>query len=118
MEGIPIAPQSTPGPERDVEENRLVAALGWIWVFSVVILLIKKDSPFVQFHARQGFVLFLVHLVLWMALVVLLGQLFWPLRQILNLVYFVVIVVGFVQAVRGKWWQIPVIGSIAPKVKV
>lgn len=117
MEGISIAPPATPESPRDVEANRLVAGLGWIWVLSVVILLVKKDSAFVQFHARQGFVLFLVHLVLWMVLIILFGQSSWALRQLLNLAYFLVIVVGFAQAVRGKWWQVPILGAVAPNVR-
>ncbi|TSC61664.1 MAG: hypothetical protein G01um1014106_718 [Parcubacteria group bacterium Gr01-1014_106] len=113
------SPQQPPSTlaSADVEQNRFVAALSWLWVLSIVILLIKKDSPYVQFHARQGFLVFLIGMILWVVFAFL-GPFGWFFQWVLQTVLFVVIVVGFVQALRGKWWTIPVIGSLAPKIKL
>lgn len=117
MEGTGIAPPPpTPAQERDVGENRLVAALGWLWALSVVILLVRKDSPFVQFHARQGFLLFVVSAFLWFVLGVLFGSAAWGLQWLLQLLVFVIIVVGFVQALRGRRWEMPLLGKHAAKI--
>lgn len=113
----PDMPPSSPAPSRDVEENRLVAAISWIWVISVIVLLVKKDSPFVQFHARQGFVLFIASILAWLLLGAF-GQFAWFLRQVLNLAVFVAIVVGFLQAIRGQWWSLPFLGQLGPKVRL
>lgn len=102
---------------KDADQNRLVAALSWLWVLSAIILLVKKDSPFVQFHARQGFVVFLASIILWI-LFGILGPFAWALQQLLQLAVFVVIVMGFVQALRGRWWTLPVLGTLAPKVRL
>lgn len=112
-----VPPAAPAPPSRDVEENRLVAALSWIWVLSVIILLTKKDSPYVQHHARQGFVLFVASILVWIVLGVL-GPLAWFLRQLLNLAVFVIIVVGFTQAIRGQWWKLPVLGQFGPKIRL
>ena len=102
---------------KDIDENRLIAALGWLWVLSVVILLVKKDSPFAQFHARQGFTLFIVSIFLWLVFGIF-GTLAWVLQWLLELLVFVIIVVGFVQALRGRWWVLPILGPLAPKVRI
>lgn len=117
MEEAVPGPPPAPSPTRDVEENRLVAGLAWLWVLSVIVLLVKKDSPYVQHHARQGFVLFLASIIVWIALGIF-GAFALYLRQLLNFAVFVLIVVGFVQAVRGKWWVLPVLGPLAPKIRL
>jgi len=50
--------KKNPLNDKDVQDNKIMAALSYIWIVSVLMLLMKKDSPFVQQHARQGFVLF------------------------------------------------------------
>lgn len=112
--------KSAPPPTastKDVEENRLVAALAWLWVLSLIILLLKRDSPYVQFHARQGLVLFVASILLWIALS-LLGPFAFFLHQTLNFLIFVVSIVGFVQALRGQWWTLPVLGPLAAKIRL
>lgn len=116
MEDFPIAPSPDPST-RDVEENRLAAALGWVWVLSFIVLLVKRESPFVQFHARQGTVLFLASLLLWVALGVF-GRSAWVFRELLKLGTFVLITIGFVQALRGKHWALPVLGSLASALRL
>jgi uncharacterized membrane protein len=49
----------------DVEENKDLAALSYAWIMAVVLLLFKKHSPFVHFHAKQGTVLFILSVIVW-----------------------------------------------------
>lgn len=101
----------------DVEQNRLVAALSWLWVLSVVILLMKKDSPYVQFHARQSFLVFVLSMLLWVVFAFF-GPFRWFFQWLLQAGVFVLVVVGFVQALRGRWWTVPLIGPLAPKLRL
>lgn len=117
MEVVHAQPPAGVTHSKDVDQNRLVAALAWLWVLSAIILLVKKDSPFVQFHARQGFVVFLLSIVLWI-LFGIIGPFAWPLQQLLKFAVFLMIVAGFIQALRGRWWTLPVLGSLAPKVRL
>lgn len=110
-------PSASAVSSSDVEKNRLAAALAWLWVLSVVMLLVKKDSPYVQFHARQSFLLFVLSILLWLVLSFL-GPFAWFLQWLLRVVVFVVIVIGFLQALRGRWWKLPIIGRFAPNVRV
>lgn len=117
MEEVHAQPPRGNTNSKDVDQNRLVAALSWLWVLSAIILLVKKDSPFVQFHARQGFLVFLASIILWI-LFGILGPLAWVPQQLLHIAVFLVVVFGFVQALRGRWWTLPVLGPLASKVRL
>ncbi len=91
------------------QDEKLLAALSYLWLLSIVILLIKRNSSFVQFHARQGLVLCIVSVVAW----------FLPILNIfLNLAIFVVIVLGFIQALNGARWRMPVVADLAEKIRL
>ena len=103
------APASTGG-----SDDNLIAAVSYLWVLSIIILLVKKDSEYVTFHARQGCLLFAASI----ALVVLsyfpfVGYLF----GIAQLVIVVAVIVGFIQAYSGKKYKMPLIGDYAEKIK-
>ncbi len=102
----PTAPQ---GGDKDVEENKVLAAISYLWIVSLIILLVKKESPFAKFHAKQGLILWIISIILW----------FIPyVGWILNLVILVFIIIGFVQAIGGKWWKVPGVGQLAAKIKL
>jgi uncharacterized membrane protein len=87
--------------EADVKENSFVAAIGYISILFLIPLLLKKDSPFAQFHAKQGLYLFVIFFV---------GQVvFWfPIFGWgLALFVFLVNVYAFFQALSGNAWEVP-----------
>jgi uncharacterized membrane protein len=108
-----MAEQTTPAQPApmsggsDVEKNKGLAALSYLWILSLVMLLVKKDSPFVQFHAKQAFILFIASVIL--GFIPVIGWL-------LNIVIMVLAIVGIVTALQGKWWKIPGISSLAEKI--
>lgn len=90
------------------QDEKLFGALSYLWVVSIIILIVKKDSEFVKFHARQGLVIFLVSVVLgWIPV---LG---WP---ILDIILIIAIVAGIMKALAGEMWEVPVIGPLAKKI--
>ncbi len=94
---------------KDVQDNKAIAALSYIWILSVVFLFIKKDSPFVQFHAKQGVVIFAASFIL--NFIPVIGWL-------LNIVLFVLAIMGLIGAWQGKLTKLPVISSLAEKIKL
>jgi len=53
---------STPkqyGPEHE----RYTAALSYVWILCLYPLLFRKDSAFIQFHAKQGVALFVLEIL-------------------------------------------------------
>lgn len=110
-------------------EDKIFAALGYISILFVVPLILKHDSDYVYFHARQGLVLFLAEVVIWFALFMLesfvvalaprstlniigmLGDLAW-------LLFVAVSLIGIYFAALGKKWEMPLLGKIAKGINI
>lgn len=103
-------------PVNDVEENKLIAAIGYFGILCLVPLILKKDSPFAQFHGKQGLVLLIALVLLWAVNVVpVLGQLAWLAGSLAG---FCLMILGAVNAYNGKLWEMPVLGGFAKKIKL
>lgn len=92
--------------KKDLEANKDVAALSYIWILSIFLYFLKKDSPFVRFHARQGIVLFILSIIVW--LIPFLGA-------FLELVVLGLAILGFLAAAQGQWKELPIISLLAKK---
>lgn len=94
---------------KDVEENKLIAALAYLWILCFVPLLLKKDSKFAYEHGKQGLVMFIVGLlgmfIFWIPLI---GWLLWLAVVILN-------IVAIIKALQGEFWEIPLFGQFRNK---
>lgn len=108
-----VPPVSQNGaPDKDIEDNALVAALSYLGVLVAVPLFLKRESPYCQFHAKQGLVL----LVMW-----ILGSfVFWfpIIGWGLAIAVFVLNVIAFIKALQGQKWEMPVLGDIAKKINI
>ena len=112
--------------ERPSEPDRWVAAVGYLFIMCFFALWKGKDSPFVRFHARQAFLLFLSEIVAFVVLVIIdktigrlpfLGLLIVVLLQIaVYLVALILSVMGFVKALFGERWEMPFFGPYSEKV--
>jgi len=103
-------PQQPAGVDKDVQDNKLIAALAYLWIISIIVLLVKKDSKFAQFHAKQGLVLFLGSIIA--GFIPFLGWF------ILNPIIGIVALIGLIQALMGKYWKIPLVSDLAEKIKL
>lgn len=89
---------------QDVADNKDLAALSYVWVLSLVVLFAKRESPFVQFHARQGAVLFGLSLVVWAMPFV---------GKVAELLVLALCIIGFLHAAQSEWREIPIIGPLS-----
>lgn len=85
----------------DIDQNKLAAAGSYFWCFSVIFLFARRDSAYVQFHAKQATLLFVLSVIFWLV----------PYLYILNILVFAAMAVGFITAVQGEYYGIPVIAS-------
>ena len=83
---------------KDVEANKVIAALSYISVLVFIPLLTKKDSAFCQAHAKQGLVMFIASIIL--SFIPFVG---WAVMSVL----LVVDIIALVNALMGKLWKIP-----------
>ena len=109
------ASESTPAPAQKAGgDDNLIAAVSYLWVLSIIILLVKKDSEYVRFHARQGVVLFVISVAVGI-IGIPLFFLFW-LVWLIDLVILVAVVIGFIKALGGEKYKLPVVGDLAEKI--
>ena len=122
--------QATTATQKDIDENKLMAVLSYIGVLVLIPLLAKKDSPYAQFHAKQGLVLLISGVILgvvstitgFVALIPIIG---WIVGLLVGLAIFVAgialfifVIMGIINALSGKMNQLPVIGQYADKINI
>ena len=62
MPDTPVATETPP--------NRgVMIVLAYLWLLALVPLLVEKNDPEVQWHAKHGIVLMIAELILWLAIV-------------------------------------------------
>lgn len=96
---------------KKVNNKNGLAALSYVWILCLIPLLGSKDE-FVKFHAKQGFVLFLIELVL-----ILVGWI--PLvGWLASLIVVLVAIIGIIKALNGERWEIPYVYNLSKKIKI
>ena len=72
---------------KDVADNKVLAAIGYLGILCFVPLLLKRDSQFCQFHGKQALVLFIAEVVVsFVNIIPILGQLIWMVGSLVFLV--------------------------------
>lgn len=109
--------ESLPGIEKPKDNERILAALSYVWIISLIAIFLKRDSSFVQFHAWQGLVLFLcISLFKTFLVTPLIGY-----NGFLTLAFqilFAVLMVGpALMAYAGRWIKIPLIHSLSQSLR-
>ena len=84
--------------------DRIWAAAGYLWAFSIVVLLVNKKK-FVHAHAKQGLLLFFGMCIIFIPII---G---WMVGWIASLVSLILAVVGIIKAWNGEEWKVPFIGE-------
>jgi uncharacterized membrane protein len=106
--------------DREVEEGIVWAIIGYIGILFLVPLLAKKDNKFALYHAKQGLVLFIADIIVWVVAFILMFIPFigWLIGAILWILLLVLFIIGIVNAATGKYKALPIIGGIAEKWKI
>lgn len=91
---------SSGGPS---QEQKIWGVAAYLWVLSLVVLVARKNDPYVRFHANQGVLL----LALWVVFL---------LMPPLQIAVILIALVGIFKAFQGEEWEIPVIGMYAAKL--
>ena len=96
---------------QDSQEHRVTAALAYVLLLFLVPMG-KKDSPFCQFHAKQGIVLFVTWIVVsFFAWIPFIGWAAWVSLLVIN-------IMAIVKTLNGESWELPVIGKYAKQIKL
>lgn len=99
--------------QEDIDKNKVVGLIGYIWILFLVPLLAAKDSPYAKFHANQGLVLFLCSTGFSICMGIIVAIIpFLYFLNIIGIAFFVLMILGIVYTASGKAVELPVIGKI------
>lgn len=102
-----------PGSEADqILEGKIFAVLSYLSILCIIPLVWKKENPFVLRHGKQGLVIFLGEVAVFIIHIVL-GD--WILRLGI-FVFGVISFIGIVAALKGRHIDLPVVSGIAQKI--
>ena len=96
-----------------LDQHKLLSTLAYLSILIVVPFLMAKDDPTVKFHIKQGLVLVIIELIVWVLGMSMFGWQIWPLLQLINLGTFVLAIIGIVNVVQGNQKELPLVGGLA-----
>lgn len=103
-------------------QERLLAVLGYVGFLFIIPVKAKRDSMFVQFHARQGGVLFglwfLLVFVLFLVLLItgsggILANILLGIMMVATFAYIVMALIGILKVLLGERYRMPVVADVA-----
>lgn len=97
-------------------QTRLASAVGYVGVLFLIPLFFFKESPFAQYHGKQGLILFIAWAV--NSVIMIIPVLGWLVSFFGSIALFIISVIAFLKAYSGEEWELPYIGKYAKKVKI
>ncbi len=104
----------------DIEKNKVMAILSYIWLLVLIPIFCAKDSPFAKYHANQGLVLAIVETAYGIVMTILgfilspikLGFIVTILSSLGGIVFLALTVIGIINVINGRAKEIPIIGGV------
>lgn len=93
-----------------------LAVLSYLSFFCLIPLFSSKKDEFLKFHVQQGFVLFVLEILLgFVSLIPILGFIVWVFGGLFCLI---LSILGIINVVKGKKEELPVVGRYAKMIKI
>jgi uncharacterized membrane protein len=106
-----------PEVNKEIDDGKLWAFIGYWWILFLVPLLGKKENKFALFHGKQGMVLFVFAVLVWLlSYIPVIG--WFIIGPIGSIIWIILAIIGMVKSLQGKYWKMPVLGDIAEKIKI
>ncbi len=99
--------------QEPVDNTTLMSILAYIGILVLIPYFTAKENPIVKFHVRQGLVLLVPEILLWIASEMLWSSLLSPIFTLLNLGLLVLSVIGIINVLHKKQVPLPLIGQYA-----
>lgn len=94
-----------------VVDGKVLALLAYLFVLCIIPLLFKKDDDFIIFHGKQGLVLFVCEVG-----VFILSIPFPWLKDIGIFILGIMSFAGIITVLQGKQTRLPIVADIADKI--
>ena len=100
--------------------GNMTALFAYLGILIVIPFLIgSKDDPFVKFHLKQGLVLLITEVVLWVLSSMFTGIFYylggWIIVKLVWLFTFVLMIIGIINVVKGREKELPLVGHFASR---
>ena len=106
----------------DIKAYKGISVLAYFGLLFLVPMIAAKNSNFARFHTNQGIALFIISLAAEVVERILLGVFSWALNplykvtefcfDLIGIAFIVLMIIGIVNAVKGKAKELPIIGKI------
>ena len=101
-----------PRESKEVLEGKIFAFLGYLSILCIIPLVLKKDNNFALFHAKQGLVVFVIEVAVFI-LHVILGVMVLRWGWLICGIYSFI---GLISSLRGEMVKLFLISDIAEKI--
>lgn len=100
--------------DSDISEGKVFALLSYLGLLCIIPLILKKDNRFVLHHGKQGLVIFVGEVAVFIAHIIL-GEWFLRLGMFVLGVYSFA---GIIMVLQGKLSRFPIVAGIADKISI
>jgi len=101
-----------PSTEQDTDE-KIFGMLSYLSILCIFPLLFKRDSEFVLFHGKQGLVLFIGEVAVFILSIVFPWLLKLGIFVLLGMSFF-----GIIDVLRGRKTPLPVVSDIVGRISI
>lgn len=97
-------------------KNMPMGILAYIGPLVIIPLVTVKNDPFVKFHTKQGLVLLVIEVAVWMLGTFIMSPL-WMVLSLVNLATLILSIIGIINVVNGNEKELPVVGKFSSYFK-
>lgn len=97
------------------EEGKTTAIIAYLTIIGALIAIFMNQEPrnaFARYHTRQAFG---IHIVYWALGAIIARFDIWMVQYAYWILFFTLWIYGFLGALQGKWFSIPVLGPYFQK---
>ena len=105
-----------PQVKKDIEDNKVVAAIGYIGILCLIPLLLKPKSAYAKFHGKQALILVIGWVINF--IIGIFPVIGWFLAFIGMIALTVLSILGIIKALAGEYWEMPFLSEYAKKIKI
>ncbi len=90
-----------------------MALIAYIGPLVILSYFMYGQDAFAKFHIKQGLVLFVIDIAIW-----IIGSVFppfWFLYNIINLAIAILAIIGIINVINGRERELPLVGKFASK---
>ena len=95
----------------EVSEGKMYAVLSYLSILGIIPLILKKNNAFVLAHGKQGLVLFVAQVGVFIISIVFP----WAFKPIVFITW-ILSFWGMITALRGQFTPLPMVAGIADKI--